>query len=217
MVYFNRLAVLGLSLLVFKESISQDKTFVAPDVNVISVTPVQGSGMSVERVPSNVQNFGLDSLSKKKNFSVVETLNREAAGISVSNLNSSPMQNDINFWGYVSGPMLGSAQALAIYQNGMRVNESFGEVVQWDLIPDFAINNMQIFSGGDPIFGQNAIGGAISMQMKNGFDNEGIKTTFSGGTSGRTNEVVEYGKAFEDYAVYLGANFNVDKGWRDQS
>ena len=55
------------------------------------------------------------------------------------------MQNDINFRGYVSGPLLGSAQAMAIYQNGMRVNESFGEVVQWDLIPDFAINNMQIF------------------------------------------------------------------------
>ena len=31
----------------------------------------------------------------------------------------------------------------------MRVNESFGEVVQWDLVPDFAINNMQIFTGGD--------------------------------------------------------------------
>ena len=56
------------------------------------------------------------------------------------------MQNDINFRGYVSGPLLGTAQAMAIYQNGMRVNESFGEVVQWDLVPDFAINNMQIFS-----------------------------------------------------------------------
>ena len=87
----------------------------------------------------------VDSLSKKKNFSVVETLNREASGISISNLNSSPMQNDINFRGYVSGPLLGSAQAMAIYQNGMRVNESFGEVVQWDLVPDFAINNMQVF------------------------------------------------------------------------
>ena len=125
---------------------AQDKTYVAPDVNVISVSPVQGSGINIERVPSNVQSFDVESLSKKKNFSVVETLNREAAGISISNLNSSPMQNDINFRGYVSGPMLGSAQALAIYQNGMRVNESFGEVVQWDLVPDFAINNMQIFS-----------------------------------------------------------------------
>ena len=126
----SKFLITGVSLSLFSNPSAQEKTFVAPDVNVISVTPVQGSGMNVERVPSNVQNFGLESLTKKKNFSVVETLNREAAGISVSNLNSSPMQNDINFRGYVSGPMLGSAQALAIYQNGMRVNESFGEVIQ---------------------------------------------------------------------------------------
>ncbi|MFL2679256.1 MAG: TonB-dependent receptor [Alphaproteobacteria bacterium] len=198
-------------------SFAQDKTFVAPDVNIISITPVQGSGMNLDRVPSNVQNFSLDTLSKKENFSVVETLNREASGISISNLNSSPMQNDINFRGYVAGPLLGTAQAMAIYQNGMRVNESFGEVVQWDLVPDFAISNLQVFSGGDPIFGQNAIGGAISMQMKNGFDNEGAKTTISGGGYGRTNEVLEYGHVFGDIAVYLGVNFNLDQGWREHS
>ena len=44
---------------------------------------------------------------------------------------------------------MGTAQSMAVYQNGMRVNESFGEVVQWDLVPDFAINSMQIFAGGD--------------------------------------------------------------------
>ena len=213
----KKYTLIGLSLFVTSHLSAQDKTYVAPDVNVISVSPVQGSGINIERVPSNVQSFGVDSLSKKKNFSVVETLNREASGISISNLNSSPMQNDINFRGYVSGPLLGTAQAMAIYQNGMRVNESFGEVVQWDLVPDFAINNMQVFSGGDPIFGQNAIGGAISLQMKNGFENEGTKTTFSGGSYGRTNEILEYGKNFGDYAVYLGANFNVDRGWRDKS
>ncbi len=212
-----KFCILGTSLFAINEVSSQERTYVAPDVNVISVTPVQGSGISLERVPSNVQSFGVDALSKKKNFSVVETLNREANGISISNLNSSPMQNDINFRGYVSGPLLGTAQAMAIYQNGMRVNESFGEVVQWDLVPDFAINNMQVFSGGDPIFGQNAIGGAISLQMKNGFENEGAKTTFSGGSYGRTNEILEYGKNFGDYAVYLGANFNVDRGWREKS
>ena len=62
----NKFFVVGLSLFVFSEVISQDKTFVAPDVNVISVSPVQGSGINMERVPSNVQSFGLDSLSKKK-------------------------------------------------------------------------------------------------------------------------------------------------------
>ena len=64
---------------------AQDKTYVAPDVNVISVSPVQGSGINIERVPSNIQSFGVESLTKKKNFSVVDTLNREAAGISISN------------------------------------------------------------------------------------------------------------------------------------
>ena len=99
----------------------------------------------------------------------------------------------------------------------MRVNESFGEVVQWDLVPDFAIHNMQIFTGGDPIFGQNAIGGAISMEMKNGFNFQGANTTLSGGSYGRTNEVLEYGRNFDDFAIYLGANFNSDNGWRDHS
>ena len=127
------------------------------------------------------------------------------------------MQNDINFRGYVSGPLLGTAQSIAVYQNGMRVNESFGEVVQWDLVPDFAINNMQIFTGGDPIFGQNAIGGAITMEMKNGFNFEGANLTTSGGSYGRTNEIFEYGKQFDNVGIYLGANFNYDNGWRDHS
>ncbi len=203
--------------LILVEAHAQEKIFVAPDVNIISVTPVQGVGIDSTRVPSNVQNFSDKVLREKKNFSVVETLNREATGISISNLNSSPMQNDINFRGYVAGPLLGTAQSMAIYQNGMRVNESFGEVVQWDLVPDFAINNMQIFTGGDPVFGQNAIGGAISMEMKNGFNFQGANTTFSGGIYGRTNEVLEYGQSFDNVAVYLGANFNHDRGWRDHS
>ncbi len=196
---------------------AQDKTYLTPDVNIISVTPVQGSGISLDRVPSTVQVIRESDLSEKKNFSVVETLNRKAAGISISNLNSSPMQNDINFRGYVAGPLLGTAQAMAIYQNGMRVNESFGEVVQWDLVPDFAIQNMQIFTGGDPVFGQNAIGGAISLEMKNGFNFDGVEATLSGGSYRRTNEVIEYGKSFDNFAIYLGANFNYDDGWREHS
>lgn len=195
----------------------QNEVYVAPDVNIISVSPVQGSGLDIDRVPGKIQSIGREQIDKKKNFSITETLNREASGISLFNLNSSPMQNDINFRGYVGGPLLGTAQSIAVYQNGMRVNESFGEVVQWDLVPDFAINNMQIFAGGDPIFGQNAIGGAITMEMKNGFNFDGGNLTTSVGTYGRTNEVIEYGKQIDGVGVYVGANFNYDAGWRDVS
>ena len=89
------------------------KSYLTPDVNIISVTPVQGSGISIDRVPGKIQTINRDVVGKKKNFSVTETLNREATGISMFNLNSSPMQNDINFRGYVSGPLLGTAQAMA--------------------------------------------------------------------------------------------------------
>ena len=194
-----------------------DEVLVTPEVNIISISPVQGAGIELDRVPSNIQIINQNELSDKKNFSVVESLNNKAAGISISNLNSSPMQNDINFRGYVAGPLLGTAQALAIYQNGMRVNESFGEVVQWDLVPDFAIQNMQLFPGGDPVFGQNAIGGALSLQMKNGFDFVGMNSQLSGGSFKRTNEIIEFGKSFNDFAVYVGANFNYESGYRDHS
>ena len=215
--YFFIIYFIYILVFTLKFAEAQDKTYLTPDVNIISVTPVQGSGISLDRVPSTVQVIRESDLSEKKNFSVVETLNRKAAGISISNLNSSPMQNDINFRGYVAGPLLGTAQAMAIYQNGMRVNESFGEVVQWDLVPDFAIQNMQIFTGGDPVFGQNAIGGAISLEMKNGFNFDGVEATLSGGSYRRTNEVIEYGKSYDNFAIYLGANFNYDDGWREHS
>ena len=76
---------------------------------------------------------------------------------------------------------------------------------------------MQVFAGGDPIFGQNAIGGAVTMEMKNGFNFEGGNLTTSGGIYGRTNEALEYGKQFDDVGIYIGANFNHDAGWRDHS
>ncbi len=196
---------------------NEQEIFITPDVEVISVTPIQGSGVSIDRIPSNIQNITDRDLEDNKFFTVTESLNKKTAGVSISNLNSSPMQNDVNFRGYVAGPLLGTAQSLAVYQNGMRVNESFGEVVQWDLIPEFAISNMQLFPGGDPVFGQNAIGGAISMQMKNGFNFDGVQTQLAGGSFKRTNDIIEYGTSFGNYGVYVGANFNYDKGFRDHS
>ena len=58
-------------------------------------------------------------------------------------------------------------------------------------------------------FGQNALGRAVTMEMKNGFNFEGAHLTTSGGNYGRTNEVLEYGEQFGNIGVYLGANFQI--------
>ena len=48
---------------------SQDKTYFTPDVNIISVTPVQGSGISIDRVPGKIQTISRDAIGKKEFFS----------------------------------------------------------------------------------------------------------------------------------------------------
>ena len=67
----NKYLIIGSAVFLSKAS-AQDKTYVAPDVNVISVSPVQGSGINIERVPSNIQSFDVESLTKKKNFRLLK-------------------------------------------------------------------------------------------------------------------------------------------------
>ncbi len=66
----------------------------------------------------------------------------------------------------------------------MRINEAFGDVVLWDLIPVFAIEELQESPGSNPVFGLNALGGAVTLRMKDGFDFSGRTAELAGGSFG---------------------------------
>ncbi len=74
----------------------------------------------------------------------------------------------MNFRGETASPLPGTPQGLAVYMNGVRINEAYGDVVNWAFIPTVAINQAQIVTG-NPVFGLNALAGAVVMTMKNGF------------------------------------------------
>ncbi len=63
--------------------------------------------------------------------------------------------------GFLALPLQGNPQGLAAYLNGVRFNQPFGGTVNWDLIPDMAIDGMDPV-GSNPIFGLNALVGVIS-------------------------------------------------------
>ena len=63
-------------------------------------------------------------------------------------------------------------QGLAVYQNGVRINEAFGDIVNWDFLPDNAIEGITII-GANPVFGFNALGGAVTVLMRDGFNYPG--------------------------------------------
>ncbi len=52
-----------------------------------------------------------------------------------------PFQPDFYFRGFDASPVSGTPQGLAVYQNGVRINEAFGDTVNWDLIPTSAVKS----------------------------------------------------------------------------
>ena len=112
--------------------------------------------------------------------------------------------------------MQGTPQGIAVYQNGVRINESFGDVVNWDFIPETAIRRLDLVPN-NPIFGLNAIGGAISIEMKNGFNYQGAEADVTFGSYGRRSAVVQAGKQDGNLSIYAAFDAINDNGWRQFS
>jgi hypothetical protein len=103
--------------------------------------------------------------------------------------------------------------------DGVRANQPFSNTVQWDLIPDFAIQGMQLVAGSNPVYGLNTLGGAISVQTKSGRSFNKGAADLSGGSWGRKNSLIEYGGISEGggFDYYVGYNYFEEDGWRDYS
>jgi iron complex outermembrane receptor protein len=99
---------------------------------------------------------------------------------------------------------------------GVRVNEAFGDTVNWDLIPKVAVGRADVWTN-NPTFGLNALGGAISFQMKDGFTYNGTEFDTSGGSYGRVGGSLQYGVRNGEWGLYLAAEGLKDDGWRYQS
>ena len=121
------------------------------------------------------------------------TLARSAPGVTVGNVSGNDFEPDLFYRGFDATAVTGTPQGLAVYQNGTRINEAFGDVVNWDLIPANAIDKTTIIAA-NPIFGLNALGGAVTVTMKNGFTWQGFEADLEGGSFYRAQEQIQYGK-----------------------
>ncbi|HEY8163781.1 MAG TPA: Plug domain-containing protein, partial [Methylocystis sp.] len=114
-------------------------------------------------------------------------LQRQVPGVIINDVAGNPYQPEIDFRGFVASPISGTPQGLAVYQNGIRVNEAWGDSVNWDLIPNVAIDRLTVVTG-NPLFGLNALGGAVTLDMKNGFTYQGFEFDGRVGSFARRRE-----------------------------
>jgi outer membrane receptor protein involved in Fe transport len=191
--------------------------FALPQVEIVGTTPVMGVGVAKEKVPANVQTVGKTQLERPGAATLGDVLNTAVGSVSVNEVTVNPFQPDVSFRGFTASPLLGVPQGIAIYQNGVRVNEPFGDTVQWDAIPEFAIDSVQVIPGSNPVYGLNALGGAIALQMKSGFNFQGGSAEAYGGSFARKQGTFEYGVQSGDLAAYIGGTGFDEDGWRDDS
>jgi iron complex outermembrane recepter protein len=184
-----------------------------PSVTVIGTTPLPGTGIDVDKVPSNVQSLTPADLSREGSPSLLDSATDRLGSVSFANNNNDQFQPNLAFRGFVASPVLGTPQGIAVYQNGVRVNEGFGDTVNWDLIPAFAIDRFDMISS-NPVYGLNALGGAAVVTMKNGFTYHGFSSETAGGSWGQASEILQYGQQVGDFAGYIGGRYYQSGGWR---
>ena len=136
---------------------------------VVIVAPYGTRAIERDRVPSFVQSAAAEQIERAQALDLTDFLNRNFASVSINHAQNNPLQPDFNFRGFTASPLLGLPQGLSVYQNGVRMNEPFGDTVSWDLFPLSAVQGVQLLAGSNPVFGLNSLGGALSMQMKDGF------------------------------------------------
>ena len=190
---------------------TRDVVTTPPDV--VTTTPVPGPPVERSRVPSDVVTVPAEDFHSNVTPDLTAAITRALPGVSRGDQTGNPFQPDFNYRGFTASAVLGTPQGLAIYQNGTRINETFGDTVNWDFLPESAINKMTL-APNNPVYGLNALGGALAVEMKDGFNYRGVESSVTGGSYGRIGASAQAGGSKGDLAAYIAADAINDAGWR---
>ncbi len=169
-----------------------------------------------DKVPSSTQSLTAGDFSRAYSASVTDALMQRVPGVSTTDVQGNGFTQDLRYRGFAASPLQGTPQGIAVYMNGIRFNEAFGDTVNWDLIPTVAVERADMWSS-NPVFGLNALGGAVNLQMKNGFTWQGFEAEMLGGSFGRASGSLQYGVQKDNFAAYIAAEGLRDQGWRYES
>ncbi|WP_083745637.1 TonB-dependent receptor [Variovorax sp. KK3] len=190
-----------------------------PAVDVVATAPLPGFDVPRDQVPSNVQTATGADLDDLHAPDLTNYLTRAVGGVTVNETQGNPFQPDVNYRGFTASPLLGTPQGLSVFMEGVRLNQPFGDVVSWDLIPRSAISTLTLMPGSNPLFGLNTLGGALAIQTKDGLSNPGTSVQAMGGSWHRGAIEFETGGSDKDsgWNWFVTGNRFHEKGWRRES
>jgi outer membrane receptor protein involved in Fe transport len=187
-----------------------------PVERVYPTTPLASSSIDADKVPAAVTTVDAAAIARTGSLNITDALVQSVPSIMINEVAGNSFQPDVQFRGFISSPVSGTPQGLAVYQNGVRINEAFGDTMNWDLIPTAAIRSVGVVTN-NPAYGLNALGGALDIQMKNGFNYQGAEINTMAGSYGRIQSSGQWGKQIDNFAVYGAIEGIHEDGFREFS
>ena len=188
------------------------------NVTVVGSTPLAGVDLELVKIAAPVQIATKRDLLNSGALGFADLMNTRMNGVHVNEVQGNPFQPNVNYRGYTASPLLGTPQGLSVYMDGVRLNQPLGEVVSWDLIPRVAIASGTLMPGSNPLFGLNTLGGALSIQTKDGRTNRGTAAEVLYGSDDRRAIEFEHGGSrTSGLHWFLAGNYFAEDGWREDS
>ncbi len=131
------------------------------NVVVVTATPLEGADVDARTIAAPVQTATAKNIEDSHALDLTAYMSRNLGSVHINDIQNNPLQPDVNYRGYTASPLLGTPQGLSVYMDGVRLNQPFGDVVSWDLIPREAIAAVTLMPGSNPLFGLNTLGGAL--------------------------------------------------------
>ena len=188
-------------------------------VEIIGTSPLPGLGVDRNLLPYSSSVLRRPAIDAAQPANTTDLLARRLPGVQVNDVQGSPYQGDLTYRGYRASGLLGAPQGLSVYLDGVRINEPFGDVVMWDLLPEYSLQSITVVPSANPAFGLNTLGGAIAFTTADGRSAPGGRAEVGFGSFGRKRVDASYGHsdAASGWHQYVGGTWFDEDGWRDES
>jgi outer membrane receptor protein involved in Fe transport len=188
-----------------------------PPIEVVgSIAPAAGPTIG-SGVPARVTTLSADEVDAYEPRILSDAM-KGVAGFSTYDDLGSPYKLNLSSRGFYSSPVVGLPQGVAVFLDGVRMNEPEASQVNFDLLPMDHINRIEILSGNGSLLGRNALGGAINLVTARGTGPTSGTIELSGGSFGAARgeaHVSGYRQGGLDW--YVGGNYNREDGWRQDT
>ncbi|HET9948591.1 MAG TPA: TonB-dependent receptor [Longimicrobiales bacterium] len=135
-------------------------------------------------------------------------------GVTLTSQTGSPAQLDVRVRGFTLSPIVGAPQSVSVFVDGVRVNEADASQVHLSLVPEAAIERVELMRGPVGVFGKNAIAGALNFVTRRAGARPEAELELQGGSFGSAGGSLSASSPLGPLDALVVGTYRHSDGWR---